>query len=72
MPRACTEPFPFHWHRNVAEVEARAYKMSSQFSEEERVVIRERRKYQSATELAAVFETRIQVIGAIIREGKRG
>jgi hypothetical protein len=37
------------------------------FSDEERAVIRERRKYQSATELAAVFETTPSAIGGICR-----
>ncbi len=38
-------------------------------SHEERAVIRERARYQSAKELAAVFGTTPRVIGNIVREG---
>ena len=41
---------------------------AADFSDEECEVIRERRKYQPASELAAVFSTTPQVIAAICRK----
>lgn len=41
------------------------------FTDEEREVIRERRKYQSAGELAAVFGCDSRTINAIVRDVRR-
>lgn len=43
-------------------------KLAADYTCEERAVIRERRKYQSAKELGAVFGTSPQVIAAICRK----
>lgn len=44
-------------------------KLATDFTAEERAVIRERRKYQSAGELASVFGCTPQCIAAICRMG---
>ena len=46
-------------------------KPAADFTAEERAVIRERRKYQSAGELAAVFGTTWQCIAAICRMDRK-
>ena len=49
-----------HWHRP---------RYRHEFRHDERAAIRERARYQSASELAVVFGTTARVIGNIVREG---